>query len=197
MLAVSDEGTSPDTWLPKAGSLPAISSLVSPSSKPFPDRILTVNHPPRSFGSTFGLEVLTIPPTVAVYLGTLAVQGTSVPLAVGAVIGYVAIFTPGLVLHTGTMGLWRTLRGYRWFTSCLRGVNASAVGLVYTAVFRLWQIGYLDAENQQGTSLESDPWWVVITATSFVGGMWFKLQAPAAILLGGAMGMVWYGIVRA
>lgn len=95
------------------------------------------------------------------------------------------------------MGVWRTLRGYRWFTSCLRGVNATAVGLVYTAVFRLWRMGYIDGENQQGTSLETDPWWVVITATSFVGGMWFKLQAPVAILLGGAMGMVWYGIVRA
>jgi chromate transport protein ChrA len=146
---------------------------------------ITINH------------LLIASPTVGVYLGTLAVQGTSLPLAAGAVIGYVGIFTPGLVLHTGTMGLWRTLRGYRWVTSCLRGVNASAVGLVYTAVFRLWRIGYLDGENQQGTSLERDPWWVVITATSFVGGMWFRLQAPAAILLGGAMGMVWYGIVRA
>lgn len=132
---------------------------------------------------------------VAVYLGTLAVQGTSVPSAVGALMGYIGIFTPGLVLHTGTMGLWRRLRGYRWLTSCLRGVNASAVGLVYTAVFRLWQIGYIDGENQQGSSLEKDPWWVVVTATSFVGGMWFNLQAPVAILLGGVMGLVWYGVV--
>lgn len=111
-------------------------------------------------------------------------------------IGYVAIFTPGLMLHTGTMGLWKTLRGYRWVTSCLRGVNASAVGLVYTAVYRLWEIGNIDEAYQSGSSLGKDPWWVVITATSFVGGMWFKLPPPAAILLGGAMGMIWYGVVK-
>lgn len=137
------------------------------------------------------------PVKVAVYLGTLSASGTPLSPALGALIGYLAIFTPGLVLHTGFMGLWRTLRGYRWLTSCLRGVNATAVGLVYTAVFRLWRIGYIDGENQQGYSLEQDPWWVVVTATSFVGGMWFGVQAPVAILLGGTMGMVWYGVVSA
>jgi chromate transport protein ChrA len=133
--------------------------------------------------------------TVAVYLGTLAAQGTALSPAFGALIAYIAIFTPGLVLHTGTMALWRTLRGYRWLTSCLRGVNASAVGLVYTAVFRLWRIGFINSQNQEGVSLETDAWWLVITATSFVGGMWFRLQAPVAILLGGVMGMIWYGVV--
>ncbi|KAI9806340.1 MAG: hypothetical protein M1825_006455 [Sarcosagium campestre] len=132
----------------------------------------------------------------AVYLGALAVQGTSVPTAIGALIGYIAIFAPGLILITGTMGVWHKLRSHRWLISCLRGVNAGAVGLIYTAVYRLWRIGYLRGGDQTAGSLESDPWWVVITATSFVGGMWFKLQAPVAILLGGAMGMVWYGIVK-
>ena len=135
---------------------------------------------------------------VAVYLGALAaLSSPDLNSAVGALIGYIAIFTPGLVLHTGTMGLWKTLRGYRWVTSCLRGVNASAVGLVYTAVYRLWEIGYIDETYQSGSSLGRDPWWVVITATSFVGGMWFQLPAPAAILLGGVMGMIWFGIVKA
>lgn len=135
--------------------------------------------------------------TVAVYLGSLAaISSTDLSSAAGAVIAYIAIFTPGLALHTGTMGLWTTLRGYRWVTSCLRGVNASAVGLVYTAVYRLWEIGFIDEAYQSGSSLGRDPWWVVITATSFVGGMWFNLPAPAAILLGGIMGLVWFGVSR-
>lgn len=130
------------------------------------------------------------------YLGSLAaISSPSLPSAAGAVIGYIGIFAPGLILQTGFMGLWKTLRGYRWFSSCLRGVNASAVGLVYTAVYRLWEIGYIDEAFQSGSSLARDPWWVVVTATSFVGGMWFKLPAPAAILLGGVMGMIWYGVV--
>lgn len=134
---------------------------------------------------------------VAVYLGSLAATSSpNLPSAAGAVIGYVAIFTPGLALHTGTLGLWTTLRRYRWVTSCLRGVNASAVGLVYTAVYRLWEMGFIDESYQSGSSLGRDPWWVVITATSFVGGMWFKLSAPAAILLGAIMGLVWFGVVK-
>jgi chromate transport protein ChrA len=94
------------------------------------------------------------------------------------------------------MGLWKSLRGYRWVTSGLRGVNASAVGLVYTAVYRLWEIGLIDSTYQNGGSLGKDPWWVVITATSFVGGMYFNLPAPAAIVLGGAMGLIWYAVAR-
>ena len=93
-------------------------------------------------------------------------------------------------------------------TSCLRGVNATAVGLVYTAVYRLWQIGYLhdlsssnNNNNKNGNSdgeepLNADPWWVVITATTFVLTMWFRVPVAVAILLGGVMGLIWFGVVR-
>ncbi|KAI9814162.1 MAG: hypothetical protein M1832_005973 [Thelocarpon impressellum] len=131
----------------------------------------------------------------AVYLGALAVGGSGTNSATGAVIGYVAIFFPGLVLHTGTMGIWRQVRRYRAVTSCLRGVNAAAVGLIYAAVYRLWEMGYLSEGAPTGQSLGKDPWWLVITATAFVGGMWFNVDPPVAILLGGVMGMVWYGVV--
>lgn len=132
----------------------------------------------------------------AVYLATLAVGIPSrLNPAAGAVIGFIAIFAPGLILHTGTMGGWSALRRYRWATSGIRGVNAMAVGLVYTAVYRLWEIGYVGADFKSGSPLGGDPWWVVVTATSFVGGRWFGVSAPVAILLGGVMGMVWYGVV--
>lgn len=54
----------------------------------------------------------------------------------------------------------------------------------------------MNPKSTGGSSLDSDPWLVVIAATSFSGGMWFKMPAPAAILLGGVMGMAWYGVVR-
>ena len=95
------------------------------------------------------------------------------------------------------MGLWKVLRSHRWFTSGLRGVNAAAVGLIYTAVYRLWEQGFLSETFTSGSSLGLDPWWAVVTATSFVGGRWFKVSAPVAIILGGIMGMVWYGVVIA
>lgn len=133
----------------------------------------------------------------AVYLGSLAAANTSLPTFVGAVVAFVAIFAPGMIIVSGVMGFWKELRSRRWLVSLLRGVNAAAVGLVYTAVYRLWQIGLLDETKANGSPLGGDPWWVAITATSFVGGRWFGLSAPLAILLGGALGMVWYAIVKA
>ena len=132
----------------------------------------------------------------AVYLGTLAVSGMSTNAAAGAVIGYVAIFMPGLALHTATMGGWSVLRKFRVASSAIRGINAAAVGLVYTAIYRLWQIGYLGAGFQNGSPLGGDPWWVVVVATSFVLGRWFHVSAPVPIVLGAVMGMIWYGILR-
>ena len=133
---------------------------------------------------------------LAVYLGALAVSGNLNPAA-GTVIGYLAIFAPGVILHTGTIRLWKALRNRQWFISGLRGVNAAAVGLIYTAVYRLWEQGILSETVTSGSSLGLDPWWIVVTATSFVGGQWFNISAPVAVIVGGIMGMVWYGVVVA
>jgi len=154
---------------------------------------------PRDF--LLGLAIIQAFPgpnfNFAVYLGALAVAGSGTDAAVGALIGYIAIFAPGLALHTGMMGLWKVLRRYRWFVSGLRGINATAVGLIYAAVYRLWEIGFLSKDFRTGASLGTDPWFLVIAATAYIGGMWFKIDAPVAILLGGVMGMVWYGVVTA
>jgi chromate transport protein ChrA len=132
----------------------------------------------------------------AVYLGSLAVVNSSLPSFAGALIAFLGIFAPGMIIVLGTMGFWKALRSKRWLMSLLRGVNAAAVGLVYTAVYRLWQIGHVDGSHESGSALGADPWWVAITATSFVGGRWFGLNAPSAILLGGAMGVIWYAVVE-
>ncbi|KAK3309941.1 chromate transporter-domain-containing protein [Chaetomium strumarium] len=131
----------------------------------------------------------------AVYLGALAASGRGASPALGAVLGYVGMFAPGLVTVHGTVGVWGAIRGWRWVRSALRGINAAAVGLIYTAVYRLWQIGWIDEGFQRGTSLADDPWWVVVTASSYVGGCWFGVSPPVAIVLGAALGLVRYGVV--
>jgi chromate transport protein ChrA len=154
---------------------------------------------PRDF--LIGLAIIQAFPgpnfNFAVYLGGLTTLGGGQNAALGALMGYIGIFWPGIMLVHGTMGIWAAIRNWRFVKSMVRGVNAAAVGLIYTAVYRLWQIGYIDIDYQQGTSLATEPWWVVVTATSYVGGMWFKMSPPVAIVLGGAMGMIWYGVVTA
>lgn len=130
----------------------------------------------------------------AVFLGTLAVGGTPIPQVVGAMIGFLGIFTPGIWMYTGMIGIWASVRKIHAVRACLRGIHAAAVGLVFTAVYRIFEIGYLDEDNQNGGSLSRDPWWVVIVATSFVGGMHFKLSPPLAVALGAVMGLIWYGV---
>ncbi|KAF3160229.1 hypothetical protein EYR41_002385 [Orbilia oligospora] len=137
----------------------------------------------------------------AVYLGSLAVRSSSgrnsIPKELGAIIGFLGIFTPGIILAAGVMGLWSTIRKKRWTISFLRGVNALATGLVYTAVYRLFQTAVLDEEYSGGRELGIDPFWVAVTATSFVGGRWFGVEPFFAILLGGGLGVVWWGVVKA
>lgn len=91
--------------------------------------------------------------------------------------------------------MWRVLRAQKWFLAVLRGINASAVGLVYTAVYKLWQIGCLSREVQAGSPLGTEPWLVAVTVTAYVGVAWFRMNPPTAILLGGAMGMVRYAFL--
>lgn len=132
----------------------------------------------------------------AVYLGSLATAGSSVASYWGALIAFVSIFTPGMIIQTGILGMWKMLRSRRWFLCLLRGINATAVGFVYTLVYNLWRIGFIDEDNQSGSSLGRDPWWAIVTATSFVGSAWFGLNAPLAILLGAVLGLVWFAVVR-
>ncbi|KAH8205131.1 hypothetical protein TruAng_000696 [Truncatella angustata] len=152
---------------------------------------------PRDF--LIGLAVIQALPgpnfNFAVYLGSLTAINGGHSIIAGAVIAFIGIFTPGMVLVHGTMGIWGKLRSRLWVKSVVRGVNAAAVGLVYTAVYRIWQVGYVDSGFQSGRSLGDDPWWVVVTATAYVGGRYFGLVAPVAIILGAILGLVRYGVV--
>jgi chromate transport protein ChrA len=71
-----------------------------------------------------------------VYLRSLAVAGRSVPSYLGALIAFDAMYAPGLFIFVGFTGLWRISRAKAWFLAILRGVNAAAVGLVFTAVYK-------------------------------------------------------------
>jgi chromate transport protein ChrA len=152
---------------------------------------------PRDF--LIGLAVIQAFPgpnfNFAVFLGSLTAIHGGYPAITGAILAFCGIFAPGIILVHGTMGVWGALRNRRWVKSAVRGINAGAVGLIYTAVYRIWQIGYLDEGFQSGKSLGDDPWWVVVTATSYVGGRYFGIAAPLAILLGAVLGLIRYGAV--
>ena len=131
----------------------------------------------------------------SVFLGALALRGTPFPAILGALLGYLGIFFPGIAFTFGVQGFWRVLRTKAMVVSVLRGINATAVGLVFTAVYRLWGTGYLTPEATQGKSLALEPWWVVIAAVSYAETAWFDVPAAIAIVGGAVLGLAWYGAV--
>ncbi|KAH8600654.1 chromate transporter-domain-containing protein [Bisporella sp. PMI_857] len=131
----------------------------------------------------------------AVYLSALALQHSQFPTILGAFLGFVGIFLPGVTLAVAVQSVWRVLRKKNWVVDLLRGVNATAVGLVFTAVYRLWEIGYLTPKDSRGQSLAKEPWWVVVTAVTYAESAWFKVPPAFAIVVGGVLGLGWYGAV--
>ncbi|KAM3074452.1 hypothetical protein ACMFMF_006462 [Clarireedia jacksonii] len=130
-----------------------------------------------------------------VYLGALTLQRTQYPTVLGSLIAFIGIFFPGLALAVAVQGFWRVMRVKQWVLNVLRGVNATAVGLVFTAVYRLWEIGYLTPKVSSGQSLALNPWWVVVTTVTYAESAWFKVPPPLAILIGAVLGLCWYGTV--
>jgi chromate transport protein ChrA len=152
---------------------------------------------PRDF--LLGLAIIQAFPgpnfNFSVYLGALALAPTSVPTIFGALLAFVAIFAPGIILAVGVQSIWQALRTKAWVLSLLRGINATAVGLVFTAVYRLWEIGYLTPESSNGKSLANEPWWVVVAAVTYAETAWFNVPPAFAILFGAVLGLGWYGAV--
>jgi chromate transport protein ChrA len=152
---------------------------------------------PRDF--LLGLAIIQALPgpnfNFSVYLGALTLASTSTPTILGATLSFIGIFFPGLVLTVGVQSIWQAIRTKAWVGSLLRGINATAVGLVFTAVYRLWEIGYLTPESSDGSSLAQEPWWVVVATSAYAGTAWFGVPPAVAILFGSILGLGWYGVV--
>lgn len=71
----------------------------------------------------------------AAYLGVLALPTNP---ALGAILGWFGIFSPGILLKLSLLPLYSSWRKNQFAKSVLRGLNATAAGLVYTAVWQLF-----------------------------------------------------------
>ncbi|KAJ4984124.1 chromate transporter [Stagonosporopsis vannaccii] len=152
---------------------------------------------PRDF--LLGLAIIQAFPgpnfNFSVYLGALAIASTGTPTIVGSLLSFLGIFFPGLILTVGVQSIWQVMRTKAWVLSLLRGINAAAVGLVFTAVYRLWEIGYLTPERSDGISLAQEPWWVVVATLTYAETAWFGVPPAVAIIFGAVLGLGWYGAV--
>jgi chromate transporter len=69
----------------------------------------------------------------AAYLGAVAAPASDA--VIGAAIGLVAIFLPGILLLIGTLPFWDALRLRSGAQAIMRGINAAVVGLLAAALY--------------------------------------------------------------
>ncbi|MGO9361463.1 MAG: chromate efflux transporter [Xanthobacteraceae bacterium] len=114
--------------------------------------------------------------TFAAYLGTVV---TTQPHGVlGAVIGLVGIFTPGILILTGTLPFWDSFRKRPDAQAVMRGVNAAVVGILGAAFYNpVWSSSVISPSDfalaLTGfvllTAWKAPP--LVVVAISAIGGI--------------------------
>ncbi|KAE8183749.1 hypothetical protein A4X06_0g2122 [Tilletia controversa] len=136
----------------------------------------------------------------AAFCGVLAVNTNP---ALGAILGWLGIFSPGIILKLALLPVYSKFRQQQSVRSTLRGLNAAASGLVFSATYQLFIVGYIyqsatglrDQKTMSGP-LTSDPFWTVVVASSFVGSQFFS-SPPWLNIAGGAVaGLAWYGVQK-
>eukprot|EP00906_Rhabdomonas_costata_P036796 RCo051583 len=126
------------------------------------------------------------------YCGALAMRSPTSYALLGAILGYVGIYFPGIALKLGVLPLWKHLRGRPSIKSFLRGVSAAAVGLVFYAVYILWQKA-VSLPDGTATSLDGHSLYVILTTLTFVAVGLLSLPAPAVVVFGGVVGVLeWF-----
>jgi chromate transporter len=96
----------------------------------------------------------------------------------GAIIAFVALFGPGVILIFAAVPFWARLRHNADFRAILQGLNATAIGLVGAACITLWESAITDAADAMVFS-------VALTMATV-----FQVDAPFCILAGGIVGAI-------
>lgn len=128
-----------------------------------------------------------------VFLGAVA---TDLNPFAAAALGFLGMYIPGIVMKTTILAVWKKIRGNRYVTSALKGLECGAVGLVFTAVFRLWRIGFIKEGSEYGSHIDTEPWFALISVASFVASRWYQIKPPISIAAGGVLGMIWYLVAK-
>eukprot|EP00560_Eucampia_antarctica_P007794 CAMPEP_0197828138 /NCGR_PEP_ID=MMETSP1437-20131217/4774_1 /TAXON_ID=49252 ORGANISM="Eucampia antarctica, Strain CCMP1452" /NCGR_SAMPLE_ID=MMETSP1437 /ASSEMBLY_ACC=CAM_ASM_001096 /LENGTH=491 /DNA_ID=CAMNT_0043429255 /DNA_START=76 /DNA_END=1551 /DNA_ORIENTATION=+ len=94
----------------------------------------------------------------------------------GALIAYIGLFGPGVILIFAIVPFWARLRHFPAFRIVLQGVNATAIGLVGAACVILWE---------EAITTRAD---AIIFCVAGTMAVVFNIQAPIVVILGGILG---------
>jgi len=94
----------------------------------------------------------------------------------GAIVGYIAIFAPGIILIYGMVPFWAKMRHYAWFKAVLHGLNSTAIGFIGAACIILWEAGVKTRADA-----------IVFVFAGSLAAFW-NIKAPIVVILGGCLG---------
>jgi putative chromate ion transporter len=126
------------------------------------------------------------------FCGALAMRSSPASMWAGGLIGWAGIFSPGLLLMTGLIPLWRKYRSLKYVDPVFVGINASAVGLIIAAVYILARKAIVIPSSVSvgdADQLTKYPLYTSVAAIAYALAGFTSLPAPFAILIGGLVGL--------
>mmetsp|Transcript_4151 Transcript_4151/g.9151 ORF Transcript_4151/g.9151 Transcript_4151/m.9151 type:complete len:526 (-) Transcript_4151:178-1755(-) len=96
----------------------------------------------------------------------------------GALVAFLGLFGPGVILIFAMVPFWARARHNYSFKAILKGVNATAIGLVGAACVILWESAIENAAN------------AMVFAVALTLAIVFGVQAPVCIFVGGVIGAI-------
>ncbi|KAJ3247045.1 hypothetical protein HDU78_005446 [Chytriomyces hyalinus] len=103
----------------------------------------------------------------AAFCGALAFRDTAGTSIVGALLAWIGIFLPGLLVKAGILPIWRHYRSLPLLRVVFKGMNSVAVGLLVAAVFLLGQKAVVLAQSRGAASLVDYPGWTAVMVVAF------------------------------
>ena len=96
----------------------------------------------------------------------------------GALVAWVGLFSPGVILIFAVVPFWARLRHIQSFKAILKGLNATAIGFVGAACVILWESAISTAAD------------AMVFCFSGTLAVYFNMPAPVVVLLGGVLGAI-------
>ncbi|KAJ3014824.1 UNVERIFIED_CONTAM: hypothetical protein HDU68_000115 [Siphonaria sp. JEL0065] len=126
-----------------------------------------------------GFAVINIMPgpnfNFAAYCGALAFRQNGWTTFVGALLAWIGIFLPGLLVKAGVLPIWRHSRDLPALKKIFKGLNSVAVGLLVAAVYLLWMKAVALPDNEV-TSLGEYTGWTGVMVVAFLAMDTWKIQ---------------------